>query len=452
MSADSPPSALPATATSTEDSRPSATRRIAGEALPPELSHLVDGAFGAALGRAIDYAQRSVSPRTARQYAADWHAFRAWCGGHRAPCLPAPPAVVAAYLADRSATRGRSGLRLILAALAHHHRRAGHPWTSGDPVIASVMRGILREQKRPVRPAAALCSAELRRLLAGCGEDLAGLRDRALLLLGFAGALRRSELVALDHEDVRVAKDGLVLRIRSSKGDQEGQGAEVGIARGAHPGTCPVRALQAWLRRAGIQYGPVFRRLTAAGTIEGRLTGNGVWRILRARARGAGLEADPGERLSPHGLRAGFITEAYLHGALDEQAAASRPRRTPARPASTPPGATAAAPSSLPPARPGCSTSEAGWHARRPLHARRAAGRRTSRVARTWVADAATPAPAVVQAIRTEIGRPSSSIRLSAWTATSTSVARCWSVRERSPSPITCLNLLMAASARARFV
>lgn len=297
-------------------------RRIAGEALPPELAHLADGPFGEALGKAVDFAQRSVSPRTEKLYTDDWATFRSWCAGHSAPYLPAPPAVVAAYLAERSATRGRSGLRLILAAVAHHHRRAGHLWASGDPVIASVMRGILREQKRPVRPAAALTSAELRRMLAGFGDDLAGVRDRALLLVGFAGALRRSELVALDREDIRFTEDGLVLRIRASKVDQEGEGADVGIACGSQPGICPARALEAWLRRARIEYGPVFRRLTVSGTIEGRLTGNGMWKILRRRADGAGLTVDAAERLSPHGLRAGFITEAYLHGALDEQAGA----------------------------------------------------------------------------------------------------------------------------------
>ena len=111
-------SAPPTTVTASEQDRPVLARRIAGEALPPELSHLADGAFGEALGRAIDYAQVSVSPRTAKQYAADWHAFRTWCGGHGAPHLPAPPAVVAAYLAERSTTRGRSGLRLILAAIS----------------------------------------------------------------------------------------------------------------------------------------------------------------------------------------------------------------------------------------------------------------------------------------------------------------------------------------------
>lgn len=330
MAADANPPivvAPPGTVTTAASTSAMAVRlaRIAGEALPPELAYLAEGVFGKALAKAVEYAQHSVSPTTEKIYADDWGTFRAWCIEHRAPYLPAPPSVVAAYLAHRAGTLGRSGLRLVLAAVAFHHRRAGHLWSSADPVIATVMRGILREQKRPVRPAAALTSTEIRRLLATCGDDpggsagLPGLRDRALLLTCFAGGLRRSELVALDREDVRFTPDGLVLRIRQSKGDQEGEGADVGIARGAQPETCPVRAMEIWLRRSGIEYGPVFPRLTAAGTNEGRLTGNGVWKILRRRATQAELTVDDGERLSPHGMRAGFITEAYLNGALDEQ-------------------------------------------------------------------------------------------------------------------------------------
>jgi integrase len=109
------------------------------------------------------------------------------------------------------------------------------------------------------------------------------------------------------------------LRIRSSKSDQEGAGADVGITRGRRRETCPVTAMTLWLQRSGIEYGAIFPRVTAAGSMESRLTGNGVWKILRRRARMAGLEVPAGERLSPHGLRAGFITEAYLNGALDEQ-------------------------------------------------------------------------------------------------------------------------------------
>ena len=148
--------------------------RIAGEALPPSLAHLADGPLGEALTKAVGYAQRSVSPTTEKIYQDDWVAFRAWCAGHGAPALPAPPAIVAAYLAERAGTLGRSGLRLILAAIAFHHRRAGHLWSSGDPVIATVMRGILREQRRPVRPAAALTSTEIRLLLGACGDDHGG--------------------------------------------------------------------------------------------------------------------------------------------------------------------------------------------------------------------------------------------------------------------------------------
>jgi len=326
-----PPDDHTAPANTHRSASPPATRavRLAGEALPPELAHLATGALGDALTKAIDYAQRALAPATEKIYTDDWRAFRAWCDTHAAPALPAPPAIVAAYLAERAATLGRSGLRLILAAIAYHHRRAGLLWTSRDPVIATVMRGILRAQQRPERPAAALTSTELRHVLAAIGDEaltglagaarLAALRDRALLLTGLAGALRRSELVALDVEDVRFRTEAMVLRLHRSKADQEGQGADVVIPRGAHLATCPVRAVEAWLRRSGIEYGAVFRRITASGTIEARLTGNGVWRILRRRAATAGLTVDASERLSPHGLRAGFITEAYLHGALDEQ-------------------------------------------------------------------------------------------------------------------------------------
>jgi len=307
--------------------------QLAREALPPELAHLADGLIAEALADAVVLAQGPLSQATEKIYADDWAAFVTWCAACQALSLPAYPAVVAAYLAHRSKALGRSGLRLVIAAVAHHHRRAGHPWSSGDPTVATVMRGILRRQRTPVRPAAALGTAEVRRLLATCGEDdgdrrgLAGLRDRALLLTAFAGGLRRSELVALDIPDLRFAGGGLVLRIRHSKTDQEGKGAEVGVTPGRQEDTCPVRALQAWLRRAGISEGAVFRGLSAQGRLRSRLTGNGVWKILRRRAALAGLAVPDGERLSPHGFRAGFITEAYLNGALDEQVMAHARQR-----------------------------------------------------------------------------------------------------------------------------
>ncbi|MCK8788057.1 tyrosine-type recombinase/integrase [Roseomonas sp. NAR14] len=267
---------------------------------------------GEPVARARDDVGYAVAPRTEQAYGTYWAAFQTWCEGHAVPALPSLPTIVAAYLAERSVSLGRSGLRLILAAIAHHHRRAGYPWSSRDPVIASALRGIPRQ--RPVRPAAALTPTEIGKLLDTCGGDPAGYRDRALLLLGFAGALRRAELVAIDREHLRFTGEGLVLAVPPSGRGQAGRQAALGIPRGPDPPTCPVRAVEEWLRRAGIAYGAVFRRLGPCGLPEGRLTANGVWKILRRRAAIAGLTVDAGERLGPHGLRAGRITVALRDG------------------------------------------------------------------------------------------------------------------------------------------
>ena len=114
------------------------------------------------MSEAITYAQNTVSLAMGRIHADDWFAFQDWCRERNAPFLPAPPAVVAVYLARRSAKLGRSGLRVALAAVAFQHRRSGHLWSSADPAIASGMQGSLRQQRKPVRPAAALTSGSAR--------------------------------------------------------------------------------------------------------------------------------------------------------------------------------------------------------------------------------------------------------------------------------------------------
>ena len=181
--------------------------------------------------------------------------------------------------------------------------------------VRETLIGIARNHGKPVRPAAALTSLEIKQLIASCAEDLPGLRDRALFLVGFAGAVRRSELVAIDRVHLRFAAYGVVIHIPRSKGDQAGRGADVTLPRMRGDDTCPVRALERWLRRARITRGPVFRGITTHGTIEGRLSADGVRKILLRRAALAKLTVHPSERLSPHGLRAGLITEAYLAGA-----------------------------------------------------------------------------------------------------------------------------------------
>jgi integrase len=274
----------------------------------------------AALAAARAYARDALAPETKRAYAADWQHFSEWCRGAGCAPLPAEPAAVAAYLAALAPLYGRSALARRLAAIGHAHRLANLEWSAGHPAIRSTLRGIFRTHRRRGRKAAALTSAELKRLVAACGGDLAGRRDRALLLLGFAGALRRAELVGVDREHLRFTAEGLRLLLPASKTDPEGKGAELGIGRGRRRETCPVRTLEDWIDASGCRFGPVFRKVDRWGNVEHRrLGGDAVRDVLLRRAAQAKLAVHGSERLSPHGLRAGFVTEAYLAGARDEQ-------------------------------------------------------------------------------------------------------------------------------------
>lgn len=274
----------------------------------------------AALADAMDFASEALAPATLRAYRADWQHFLAWCREAGWPALPAAPDTVAAYLASMAKTHTSSALVRRLAALSRAHRLAGQDWPRAHPAIRNTLRGIQRKYGRPQRQSAALATEELRRLVEACGGTLAGKRDRALLLLGYAAALRRSELVAIQREHVIFTHDGLRLLIPRAKGDQTGKGASLGIPRGKRPDTCPVRAVEAWLAASDCRYGPVFRAVDMRGVIGGRaLHPDAVRTILAKRAGIAGLKVASGERLSPHGLRAGFITQAYIAGARDEQ-------------------------------------------------------------------------------------------------------------------------------------
>lgn len=273
----------------------------------------------AALAAAQGYARKSAAPATLRAYKADWTHFQQWCTAHGFTPVPAAPATVGAYLASLAGSHAPSTIRRRLAALGKLHRFNDLPWNPAHRDIQEPLQGVLRSHPRPVRRAAALGLAMLRRLLATCDTSARGRRDRALLLFGFAGALRRSELVALQVEDVASVAGGLRLRIARGKTDQTGEGAELGLPRGRHPDTCPVRAFEAWQAVARRNAGPLFRKISTGGRIgAAALHPDAVRQILARRAAMAGLTLDGFDRLSPHALRAGFITEAYARGVRDE--------------------------------------------------------------------------------------------------------------------------------------
>lgn len=274
----------------------------------------------AALKRALGYIEKADAEGTRRVYASDWRHFNAWALRAGFEPLPASPATIAAYLTSQAGGFALATLRRRLAAIARVHREAGHHFDSKDPIIRNALRGIAREHAEPQRQAAALTTAEIRQIVGTCDTGLTGLRDRAILLLGYAGALRRSELVGIDREHLKFHADALEILIPRSKGDKESGGQRISIGRGKARETCPVRAVEEWLREAGIKYGPLFRKVTRYGTVEpNRLSAEAVRLILRKRAEMAGIQGTRLEPISPHGLRAGFVTQSYLAGARDEE-------------------------------------------------------------------------------------------------------------------------------------
>lgn len=263
--------------------------------------------------RAEHYAADARASSTRRAYAIDFRTFQAWCDEKGLCALPTTPATVAVYLAAL-ADQGRkpSTINKALTSIAHAHRAAGYEWQKAHPAITKVMSGIRRSlgvapvQKAPVR------DEELERLLLTLRHGASGLRDRALLTLGWFGAFRRSELVSLHVRDVADTREGLIVTLRRSKNDQEGKGFSKGIPYASAPALCPVRALRAWLEFAGITEGALFRAIDAQGRIsEEALCDRSVARIVQRSAAAAGL--DPAT-LGGHSLRAGFATTAGKKG------------------------------------------------------------------------------------------------------------------------------------------
>jgi len=258
------------------------------------------------------YAEAEKALATREAYASDWRDFAAWCASRGATALPAHVGIIAAYLswlADGGRKASTIGRRA--AAVGYHHKIAGHePPTSAEGVKA-VLRGIRRTIGTGRAGKAPATADVLMQMVALCPDNTIGRRDRALLALGFAGAFRRSELCALQVDDLTEVPDGLRILIRRSKTDQEGQGAEIAIPRGYR--LRPVEAVQTWLAAAEISAGPVFRAVALGGKVsDQRLADDSASRVVKRYAARVGLDASC---FAGHSLRSGFLTSAAESGA-----------------------------------------------------------------------------------------------------------------------------------------
>jgi site-specific recombinase XerD len=274
-------------------------------ALPAELTTTLE--------LAADFARASKAKGTQEAYGSDFRIFESWCRPRGLSALPATAESLCAFLADQ-ATLGKraSTLGRRLAAVRYFHRAAGYETPTSDEKVKAVLSGIRRTiGAAPVRKRAA--TADIVIAMSPTATSLRALRKRAIILLGFAGAFRRSELVALNVDDLEETAEGMLVTLHRSKTDQEGLGRRVAIPRGEI--ACPLAAVRAWLDAAGITEGAIFRRIfnkRAQRVTERRLAPRNVAAIVKQSA--ARLGFDP-STFGGHSLRAGFVTSAVKRGA-----------------------------------------------------------------------------------------------------------------------------------------
>lgn len=286
-----------------------------------DAAEVVRNPGGEVLASYIDharaYSQASKAPNTRRAYRSDWSAFEAFCRRHTQESLPASPQTVALY-ASALASAGKVKANTItrsLSAISQAHQLAGLPSPTHEALVRTVMAGIRRLHGTASHGKAPVSPEMLKRLLRHLPDDVRGMRDRALLLMGFAGAFRRSELVALEVKDIQFLPEGLAVTIPHSKTDADGMGEIIGIPFAKDEGACPVRALRAWLANSGVEEGPVFRAVDRwTGVSRRPIESHRVAIIIKQLAAKAGFDA---AAFSAHSLRSGLATAAAEGGASE---------------------------------------------------------------------------------------------------------------------------------------
>jgi integrase len=272
--------------------------------------------LGPLIKRAEEFVHAAKAPATLKAYRSDWRDFEVWCQGHRLQALPAVPETVALYIADLASCCASGTITRRLTAITKAHEAKGYsdsPATTRHAIVGETLKGIRRTIGTAQKGKDPLLTIQIRKMIEFCPNGLLGMRDRALLLCGFAGAFRRSELAEVLVTDLDFTEDGVVINLRKSKTDQECAGREVGLPWGSNPDTCPVRALRHWLDVAGIsEGGSAFRAVDRHGRVSRLgLNKDSIGTIVKRAALRAGFSVDA---LAGHSLRSGHATQAARNG------------------------------------------------------------------------------------------------------------------------------------------
>ena len=262
------------------------------------------------------FVQASKADNTQRAYRAAWREFTHFCELRGVVVLPASPSAVVDYLTWLASRVKPATMQVKLAAVSFAHRMAHQPDPTGDESVRVVMAGIRRKLGTAPQKKAPATLGDIAKMVRALPDDLSGKRDRAVLLVGFAGAFRRSELVNLDVADVHFNGKGMIITLRRSKTDQEGAGTKKVIPN-LEGDLDPTTALRTWLISAGLTSGALFRSVDRWGIVgTHRMNDRIVARIVKVAATAAGLEP---RQFSGHSLRSGFITSAATSGAAEWQ-------------------------------------------------------------------------------------------------------------------------------------
>lgn len=274
---------------------------------------------------AAGYAHASKAPNTRRAQSSDWRHWCQWCALVGLQALPAEASTLCLYLTAHAGTLSINTLRRRMGSVSQAHKAEGHPSPAAAQSVHAVWTGIARAHAQPLRRATPLVVEAMRACLDQLSDDDRGTRDRAILLVAWGAALRRSEVCALRTTDIEIADRGMILHVRKSKTDQLAAGRTIGVPYGRTPQYCPVRAYLAWRRYLPARPGPLFVAISQAGDIgDMALADKHVARLVKRVASRAGLVGE----YSGHSLRAGFATAAALAGASERSIMAQTGHRS----------------------------------------------------------------------------------------------------------------------------